>query len=110
MYIIYYIYVHSERPCCRFELFTLLLCGFRPFFSFIYILYVCVCVFFPFRPTTHYTSEYEIHVDKRRRGIHGLRGDRRPTDTHIVDQRVRSTELQELQSQVTNPPDPVLWL
>lgn len=101
IYVIICIYVHSERSCCRFELFTLLLCGFRPFFFHLFIF--CMFVFFfPSRLTTHYTSEYEIHVDKRRCGIHGLWGDRRPTNTHNVDQRIRATELQERQSQVTN--------
>jgi len=98
MYVIC-IYTPRDPSCCRFELFTLLLCGFRPFFSFIYILYVCLFALLFFftlsRLTTHYTSEYEVHVYKRRRGIHGLRGDRRPTDTHIMDQRLGSTELQE---------------
>jgi len=71
---------------------------------FFHLFIFCMFVFFcSSRLTTHYTSEYEIHVDKRWCGIHGMRGDWRPTDTHIVDQRIRPTELQKRQSQVNNP-------
>lgn len=86
---------------CRFELFTILLCGFRPFFLHYYSLIFLFIIFISsFRHAAYNTAKHEIHFDKRRRGVDVVRGDRRPTDTHFVDQRLRSTQLQKHQSQV----------
>lgn len=86
---------------CRFELFTILLCGFRPFFLHYYSLIFLFIIFISSsRHAAYNTAKHKIHFDKRRRCVDVVRGDRRPTDTHFVDQRLRSTELQEHQSQV----------
>jgi len=77
---------------------------------FFHLFVFCTLYVFFSRLTTHYTSEYEIHVDKWWCGFDGMRGDGRPTDPHILDQRIRATELQKHQSQVTNSLDILLLL
>lgn len=52
------------------------------------------------RLAAHNITEHQVHVDKWRRGVHVLRGDRRSAHSHIMDQRLRSIKLQERQPKV----------
>lgn len=65
-------------------------------FIFYFFYHVVSDLFYPFyffRLAAHNTAEHQVHVDKRWRCFNGLRGDRGPADTYIVDQRLRSAEL-----------------